>query len=310
MNMYRCEIFKIRSRKIVKICLLLLLAWFLFFFYVSCVSGDNSGCVIDGIRYQAQEDIKFYSGEDPNAVNMEKMLSIKPYFAYMQGWENLYETAGMIILLLNFVITIAIANVFTEEYSLHTAPILLTTQNGKKRGIQAKIGASFTFSAVMYLITGIIMILTYLLFFGTDGLNASACLSTWVRWSWTGIFGNTMGALLAELFLWGFISVLMNTYITLCVSAVCRQPFISILSSLAVLGFPILYDKVLYGLLPPVLLTRIIRIMTNWLPVYLPARGNETSFPDKWLMVLFIMPISVTTLLIGNWKYRNYQDVG
>ncbi len=368
MNIFCYESGKIWTKKIVLFGLLLMLAWLIFYFYVT--SKDYT-CVVDGVVYRGMDaarmdreitkqfegqlteetaqaivdqygfsvyemnddkgyyrdgnfcnhwvtdhltpytetydytadELELYSGDQID--QLKEYTENQLYFAYCEGWRQMMMTLDMVLILINFVIIIAVANVFTEEYALKTAPILLTTRHGKKKDIIMKILAALAFSVALYIIVCGATILSYSVFFGTDGLNASGALIGYMKPDMMGLFGNSIGASVGEILLLGLISVIMSTCITLAVSAICKQPFTSILCGLGMLILPYIYVAYIHPMLPLNIVTAWIERLARWFPIFLPVRILGSVFFSALGFALFICLLAGC---LGYRRYKNYQE--
>lgn len=252
--------------------------------------------------YDADE-LAFYSGDQ--SEKLEKYTGGNLNFTYLDGWKALMMCLNMMILLLDFIIVIAVANVFTEEYTLKTAPILLTTEHGKARGIWAKVLAAISFSVIAYLLVAGIVLVSFCCFYGSDGLSGSAALMGRLAPETAGIFGTSVGAVLAEVLLTGLISVIMSTCITLAVSAACKQPFTSILAGLGMLILPYIYVNYIAPLLPSVGIVKLLELFAEWCPLYLPISIVGPKFLPA---IIFVLVVSITTAFLGYHQYKSYEE--
>ncbi len=263
---------------------------------------DNMTPYTETYDYTADE-LSFYTGDQFEKI--EKYTENNLYFTYQEGWLLLLYCLNMMTLLLVFIVVIAVANVFTEEYSMKTAPILLTTKQGKTKGIWMKILAAITFSSVIYLLLAAIVVIAYCGFYGMDGINGSAAFIGRLEPNSAGLFGSSVGAVILETLLLGLLSVVMSTCITLAVSAICKQPFTSILIGIGILILPYLYVEYINPLLPDVFMVRLLRMVACWLPIYLPVRNVGSQFA---IILLFVLAVCVVTGCLGFRRYKNYQE--
>lgn len=223
-------------------------------------------------------------------------------FGYTGGWEDLREILVMLFPCVCVFLMIATAPVFSEEYMLRTAAVALATVHGKRKDIGMKIAAALIFSAVLYTVCILFVYLGYLFIYGTDGLNAGALL----------VSGDVPDASLSvagyyiRSFFAGLTAVLINTCITLAVSAVCRQNYITIILSVLLYFSPFAMAQGLLNLFAP---TRFNLILTNicvWFPFYRPYMMKGLIFMEKWKL-LFTVFLPVLCLWLAYKKYRDYQ---
>ena len=119
------------------------------FFYINSETGEQNGNYCSRfitermtnsrqLEEPALDDIQFYQGSDWEN-NAAYLLEDGLRFDYVYGWDDLAETYGiMVIFCLSALFMIGLSSVFSEEYSLKTADILLTTRRGKGGGIWMK----------------------------------------------------------------------------------------------------------------------------------------------------------------------------
>ncbi|MCI9213421.1 MAG: ABC transporter permease, partial [Ruminococcus sp.] len=150
----------------------------------------------------ALEEIQFYQGTDWEN-NAAPLLRGDLRFDYVYGWDYLAETYGILMTYgLAVIFIIGLSSVFSEEYSLRTADILLTTRRGKGGGIWMKTAAAFGFALAVFLASTIYVWAIYLKVFGTQGLSASSAMIGWGnRW---GYCPDTVAGFLLYQFCLGF----------------------------------------------------------------------------------------------------------
>lgn len=74
---------------------------------------------------------------------------------YTGGWAAFLDTLQLGMILGSVLILIGVSPVFVEERQNKTAAIILTSAEGKEKGVRAKTAAAFTVSAMIY--TGIVL---------------------------------------------------------------------------------------------------------------------------------------------------------
>lgn len=112
--------------------------------------------------------------EELNCVEKDywkrKALSVPVPFEYgfALGWANFGLTVEMLILCM-LGICISISPVFSGEYRMGTAPIILSTRYGKSKVIKAKIISALIFSSIVFLLNALTALALPLLAFGAEG---------------------------------------------------------------------------------------------------------------------------------------------
>lgn len=154
------------------------------FFHYDETSGTNAGNFCSRFvtekmtNYKTDaadspENIAFYEDDDWER-NVAPLLNGTVRFDYTYGWNDFRECFSFLTIIVLFILLItALSPSFSEEYSLKTTGMLLTTRRGKQSGIWMKMAAAFSLASVIYcLFTGFLFLL-YLNVFGTQGLDAS-----------------------------------------------------------------------------------------------------------------------------------------
>ncbi len=91
-------------------------------------------------------------------------------FQYAFGYKTYLGTPSMVVLLLAFfLLSFIISPIFSYEYNKNMDSLILTTKNGKKSLIYAKIFATFTIGALLTLGFMLFSLITTLLIYGFDG---------------------------------------------------------------------------------------------------------------------------------------------
>lgn len=256
------------------------------------------------------ETIQFLQG-DAWQQNAAPLLKGNIQFDYTYGWNDLKETHSILMVMALFAICIiGMSPVYSEEYILKTANILLTTQRGKKKGIWMKITAALFLAAVVYCIFSVYLWLIYRIVYGTQGLDASPVL--------IGIGMTPEGFCPADIrgffrlsFALGLAGVLLLTSITLAVSALCRNAFLTVVISLAIFFVPYVWMNVLAIMLSPLFRSDLTKIVSHFMvsmPFYLPVNwGFGFSAGQLGMHVGIAAGAGMISAVLGYWKFRNYQ---
>ncbi len=288
------------------------------FFYLNRKTGEQNGNYCSRFITErmtnsrqldepALEDIQFYQGADWEN-NAGPLLEDGLRFDYVYGWEDLAETYGiMVVLGLSVIFIIGLSSVFSEEYSLKTADILLTTRRGKGSGIWIKAAAAFGFTVTVFLAVTFYVWAIYLKIFGTQGLDASAVM---IRWgSSFGYCPDTVGGFLLFQFWLGLAGTILLTAIVLAASALCKNAFLAVVLSLVLYLIPVVWLKILgpmriFGYTA----TKAVSHFMVSMPIYL-SMGWDFGFPaDQMAMHLAIaLAVGAAGVGLGYRRYRGYQ---
>lgn len=253
------------------------------------------------------EEIQFYSGGDWER-NAAPLLERQVWFDYVYGWCDFAEMYIFVLIGIFIILIIALSPAFSEEYRWKTADILLTTRRGKQSGIWIKILASLFFAAVLVAAVSIFLGALYFSVYGAQGLDASA-----VFLNFTTFYGycpeSIAGCLIFSLGL-GLTGAAVLTGMVLGISALCRSAFPTVLISLAMFLFPLLWMKVFVrmGIFGMAVTTKITHFMTS-MPFYLPvSTGFALSAGQIAMHLLMSLTVGIAGGILGYYKYRGYQS--
>lgn len=257
--------------------------------------------IMTDLRYTGERPTEFVKGED-GSYQGAHYLEGDIVFGYAEGWGNLRESMVVYMVMISILSIIITAPVFTEEYALRTADVALTTRHGRKRDIWLKIGAALGVIAVIYMIAVGSMYGAYLCVYGTESLSAGAymlCPLNTCR-------EITIFQFYLRYFFIGLAAVLLNTAITLAISAVFKQGFITIIVSLTVYLLPYVLSEIIMELLPVSRISFILKNIFTWFPFWL---ANSLQFGTvPWLhmwKLLFVSAMFLASVIFAYRKYRN-----
>lgn len=254
------------------------------------------------------KDIHFYEGQDWEH-NVEGLLEKAPYFDYAYGWADLQETYGILtVTCIAVLLILGLAPVFSEEYSLKTADILLTTPRGKGSGIWMKAAAALSFSLAVYVGSTLYVWGLYLNTFGTQGLNASPLLIG------AGSFGSgycpsTIGGFFLFQFALGLAGIVLLVCMALAASALCKNTFLSVVVSLGVFLLPVVWLKVFAAMgVFSIPLRKALTHFSVSMPIYLLVNwGFDFRQRDLLVHLLIAAAVGAASIVLGYRKYKGYQ---
>lgn len=248
--------------------------------------------------------IHFYKGQD-HANNTAPYLENKIHFDYFYGWNDFAEIYMTTLLAAFVILIVGLSPLFAEEYQLKTADILRTTRRGRQSGIWMKLLAALFFAAALICLMSAYLWGIYISVYGTQGLDASGVLLSFA--SFYGYCPETVAGLLALLAFLGLTGAILLTGLTAAVSASCRTPFFSLVLSLVIFLFPVVWLKVLgpMGIFGMSMTKNISHFMIS-MPVYLPmSTGFALSAGQIGIHLGIALTAGIGCLLLGYRKYRN-----
>lgn len=248
------------------------------------------------------KDVRLYTPEESGMTGQVAAGGI--IFGYTRGWSSFLETYILIFVCLCIFLSIVITPLFSEEYALRTADILLTTAHGKKRDIHVKYAVCFSIAAGLTLFVYVLTFLLYGFSYGFDGLGASASLMDMVD------PGTKMPvwAVLTLLLGCSLLAAWLHTCITIWISACFRQPFLVVILSVIQYLAPWAVNQIILGSLPVTFLSMWLRRITMLFPFYLQfAWGYHDPVSFKLFKLFFFAAFSTICLLLARRKYSHYQ---
>ena len=251
-------------------------------------------------------EIRFYEGTDWEN-NAATLLKGNLKFDYNYGWEDFRETMTLVCVLLSIIFIIGMSPVFSEEYTLRTADILLTTRRGKSSAVWIKIAAALTFTIVVYCAVFLYMWLIYRSVFGTQGLDTSPVFLNGV--SSHGYCPETTGGFFLLLFGLGLASMVLLSAMVIVVSAVCKSAFLSVVISAVVFVLPYIWMKVFLPMRPfGIEVTRKVYHFMISMPFYMHMNwGFAFSAGEIGMHLIIALGVMAVCVNLGYRKYRNYQ---
>ena len=240
-------------------------------------------------RYDVDTPVSWSTGEE--ASWSEDLLKMKPEFGYAGGWDEFQETLIMVWVTCSILIIIAVSPVFSEEYSLRTAPVLLTTEYGKGKDVPVKMLAAFAYTAALYVLFAGFVFLLFAAGYGTEGLQVSAATSVGLL----GYDGTLLAAILKNLGM-GLVSMCLTAVITLFISARCAQTFSAVIWSVLAYLTPFILFQIIFSMLRTTRVVAVIRSLLRCMPFYLPV--NETNILSSAYGSRYLAAARVEELLV------------
>lgn len=247
------------------------------------------------------------------SVPMGSLTEEPIYFTYMQGWKVLYDLFAYGAVFACLFTIIAISPVFSEEYSLRTASVLLTTKHGKNRGIWAKIAASFICSIGVFFICTILMILLCGICYGFQGLN---CFAGMLNAQWylpTKWVGSPSYLKIWQFFLLYILivaaAIIIVCAFTLLASAVCKQTYVTLIIGTVLFILPIIIW--IYFIIAGVNVNfPVVRMILYCTPVFScmseTIEFTLTAYMGLFRSVMFLI-ITIPSVVGAFFKFKNYQ---
>lgn len=229
---------------------------------------------------------------------------------YMGGevWgQDFMEMHLMARLILAVLTVIAIAPVFSEEYSLGTASVLMTTEHGRGQGVCWKAAAGLIFSIVLYVVITGTLFAAFAGVYGLGGLKSSGEL-IFPDLFYRGTSKGPAGILLLRYLAAGLTAITGTAGITLFISSRCRQTFRSLIWSLAVYLLPLVMYSIVLSMLRMTRVTYLLRQLVLGFTLFFPLM-EVSSMPasSRWCEYGLLIGVTVLCIIQGCRYYSKYQ---
>ena len=186
--------------------------------------------------YQLNEQEKNY------LLHSAITLSTPFHYSYADGWQTVLEYSLLIMYALFFAICILMAPVFSIEYQTGVAAIILTSEQGKKRGVVLKLSAGLLSISVIYFFTILLTFGSTLLLYGTEGANCQIqAYSSYFR----SFYHVTNLQALSLIILLGYIACIFLGCLAMYLSARLKSSFASIIIIVVLVIFPSIINQFL-----------------------------------------------------------------
>lgn len=248
---------------------------------------------------------------DEQASNAELEAIISENFdnislGYSYPWASLLFYLCQLMIMVGFLIVIAIAPIFSEEYGKGMDSLILTSRFGKTKCARAKILSAFLFSL---LLTGGILLLNmlaFLLTYGTEGWDASIQLNGTGYYSQLPYPMNCSKALFFNVFLCLAGSSVL-TAITLFISVVSRTSFLSLVVSAFLYAAPAFSSVSEESALRIMIFNPIITFINQTYMGLdkLPIWGTKINY--IWIICVFAAAVSICARFVCRRAFARHQ---
>lgn len=241
---------------------------------------------LERYTYLANEYVANYN-YDFGYGNIRKIMTVYPY------------TLGLVVL-------VALAPIFSSEYSRRTDALLLTSKNGKKRLAHGKLAAGLWTGVILWSIITVLNVAVIFCLYGTAGWEAfwQDWISTVAPFPWNqGI--ATVAAIFTSL-----LGTLFFVFILMLVSSISKNQFVSIIIGAVILLFPV-FDfgftgnyavQMIYNFLPSRMMMGE-RIWQGFDLFYLAG----AVIPYQYIAITFAVVASICTIPVTTHLFVRHQ---
>lgn len=250
---------------------------------------------------------------DYNAAFIDKPLQ----YGYNDSWAYFFmgfcgPTLAMAIPTL-FVIIIAVSMIFSNEYSLKTDALILTTKYGKNRQIIAKLLTAFLFATFIVLGVFFIFVIGFVAQYGFTGWDADMQTNLGLSLLSVEIPFNNLQLILFALFIVWLASIFIAS-LTAMLSAITKTSFSSLIIAFALFVVPrIVRQLMVDGPVRDILIVFPINAVNVQEVLRLPAYIHSIFYGHPYGPALCIgiatIVISIVSSTIAYNTFKNHQPV-
>lgn len=211
---------------------------------------------------------------------------------YVDGWLGASMDMQKVFLFLCFVILVMLAPVYSGEYG-GVDSLILASRYGRSKCAGAKALAGILAAVLVMAAVAVCNVGAAFWLYGSEGLDCSILFAQLTFTENYVPFNITCGALLAYQAALAFAGAVGTAAVALVLSAVCRNPMIAMVASVAVCVFPLL--------LPVSENNSLFRLLAL-LPIYqmqFEALMSVEAFKNGMLYAVLAIPVSAGLLAVG-----------
>ena len=234
-----------------------------------------------------------------------KELETPLIYDYAVGWNQLFEYAPTVLMIMMLILGFLVANIFSGEFQLKTDAIFYSSYHGRGKAVMAKIKAGILLTTVIYWITMLTYSVIVLGILGLDGVNNA--IQTSMK-GWKSFYNITYWQEYLMILIGGYIGTIFITLLTMLVSAKMKSAIMSVMVPFILIFIPSFLSgssmpimRKIMGLLPDQLLQ-----MNNVVVYYnLYSIGGEIVGAAIILLVLYL----VLSILLLPILYQVYKRI-
>lgn len=228
----------------------------------------------------------------------------KIHFGYHKSFSSAIQYVMNLIMIMGCVLVIALAPVFSEEYTRGTDALILTTRYGKTKCAKAKIIASILFSFgvlfLLLLLNGSLFLATY----GIEGWETSVQID-YLGFFWDIPYEMNYAQLSGYSVLLWFVSFMLLTGIILILSVFSQSSFVSLVIASACYVVPVWIHKIMpvwFNAVMPILQLTIIGILN-----IKPIHAFGCNIMPLWIVVSVSTAVTMFCFISAQRGFSRHQ---
>lgn len=282
------------------------------YYRADSVSQEDAGNFYDNRTKLLKEwladeaQYQYSSQEKEYLIRQYENLDTPLYYDYMAGWQQLFEFAPTIVMLVMLILGYLVAGLFSNEFTWKSDAVFFSSVYGRNKAVSAKIKAGFWIVTTIYFVAFLVYSVIVLLYLGADGWNLPI-QSSWTAWKSFYNITNLQNFFLIAI--GGYIGCLFISLLSMLVSAKTRSSVLAVMIPFILIFIPSFIANIdsplvskIIGLLPDQLLQ-----IGNALKCFnLYSIGGNVIGEVPVIIILYAV-LSVVILPILYQIYRNTQ---
>lgn len=168
-------------------------------------------------------------------IERYEALETPLYYTYAGGWENLFEFAPTILMLMVLILGFLVAGIFSVEFSQKADAVFFSSYHGRQKAIRAKVTAGFLIVTCVYWTvwgsyTGIVL--------GILGADGGLCMIQTGLSGWKSFYNMTYLQLYVLVSVGGYVGTLFLLFLTMFVSAWTKSSAVAVVIPFALIFLP------------------------------------------------------------------------
>lgn len=178
---------------------------------------------------------QYSSREKEYLIHQYENLDTPFCIDYMAGWQQLFEFAPTIVMLIMLILGYLVSGVFSNEFTWKSDAVFFSSVYGRNKAVSAKIKAGFCIVTMIYFATFLVYTGIVLLYLGTDGWNLPI-QSSWT--SWKSFYNITNLQKFFLIAFGGYIGCLFISFLSMLVSAKTRSSVLAVMIPFILIFIP------------------------------------------------------------------------
>lgn len=178
----------------------------------------------DWRKMASQKQASYHNGTEKEVHGYLLEHQKEFQYGYAQGWHYASNTMLEVMLSITLVVVVLLAGVFATERSSGTNSLILSSKMGRKQMIKSKIVAALCFVTLLYVVAMLLFYGTTFFIYGIEGANVSIQVGGKLATA-SSIMQMNQFQLTTTLIIFGYISTIFVTMITLTISEFAKSSF-------------------------------------------------------------------------------------